>query len=320
MMKTRKPHTKAGLSRKKRMLADICRSRYIYIMTLPGVIALILFSYMPIYGILIAFKDFSFRKGILSSPWTGMNGFGYFAGLFREPEFWNATRNTVLISIGRILIEFPIPIILAILMNELSVKKFKRTVQSVLYFPNFISWVIIGSMVFSIFSVNNGVINNLLSRITGTRINFLVDSTFFIVLLFFTSIWKGSGYGMIIYLAAITNIDNELYEAATIDGCGRFKRMWHVTLPGISVIIVTMLILAVGNMMNAGFDQIFNLYNSMVYDVADIIDTYVYRLGMRQLFYSQATAVGLFKSVINFMLLLGVNYVCKHINGTGIYM
>ena len=319
-MKTRKPHTKAGLSRKKRMLADICRSRYIYIMTLPGVIALILFSYMPIYGILIAFKDFSFRKGILSSPWTGMNGFGYFAGLFREPEFWNATRNTVLISIGRILIEFPIPIILAILMNELSVKKFKRTVQSVLYFPNFISWVIIGSMVFSIFSVNNGVINNLLSRITGTRINFLVDSTFFIVLLFFTSIWKGSGYGMIIYLAAITNIDNELYEAATIDGCGRFKRMWHVTLPGISVIIVTMLILAVGNMMNAGFDQIFNLYNSMVYDVADIIDTYVYRLGMRQLFYSQATAVGLFKSVINFMLLLGVNYVCKHINGTGIYM
>ncbi len=305
------------LTPKRRLLREIYRSRYIYLMALPGVIAIFLFSYMPFYGILMAFKDFSYKKGIMGSPWVGLE---HFYTVMSDPEFWTVTRNTLLISVGRILIEFPVPIILAILMSELMAHRFKRVVQSVLYFPHFISWVIIGSMVFSLFSVNNGVVNNLLFQLTGRRINFLVDSTFFIVLLFTTSIWKGAGYSMILYLAAITNIDSELYEAATIDGCGRVKRMWHITLPGMNVMVVTMLILAVGGIMNAGFDQIFNLYNSMVYDVADIIDTYVYRLGMNKLYYSEATAVGLFKSVINFALLMSVNALCKRINGTGIYM
>ncbi len=304
------------LTRPRRLMRQMVRSRYIYLMALPGVIAIFLFSYMPFYGITLAFKDFSY-KGIANSPWVGMK---HFINIMGDAEFWNVTRNTVLISLGRILIEFPVPIILAILMSELTATRFKRVVQSVLYFPNFISWVIIGSIVFSIFSVSNGAVNNLLYQITGKRINFLVDSNFFIVLLFTTSIWKNAGYSMILYLAAITNIDNELYEAATIDGCGRLKRMWHITLPGINVMVVTMLILAVGGIMNAGFDQIFNLYNSMVYDVADIIDTYVYRLGMRKLYYSQATAVGLFKSVINFALLMGVNMLSKRVSGTGIYM
>ncbi len=294
--------------------------RYIYLMMLPGLIFLLIFSYIPIYGIILAFKDFSFRKGILMSPWADQYGMAYFIELFKDAKFWEVTRNTVLISLGRILIEFPVPIILAILMNEVRIKWFKKTVQSVLYFPYFISWVIIGSMVFNLFSVNRGAVNTILFQITGQKINFLIDDTFFIVLLFVSSIWKSAGYSMILYMAAITNIDVELYDAATIDGCNRFQKMRYITLPGISVMIITMLILATGNIMNAGFDQIFNLYNSNVYDVADIIDTYIYRIGLRDLNFSLGTAVGLFKSVINFGLLMGVNMVCKRINGTGIYM
>lgn len=294
--------------------------RYIYLMMLPGLIFLLIFSYIPIYGIVLAFKDFSFRKGILMSPWADQYGMAYFIELFKDAKFWEVTRNTVLISLGRILIEFPVPIILAILMNEVRIKWFKKTVQSVLYFPYFISWVIIGSMVFNLFSVNRGAVNTILFQITGQKINFLIDDTFFIVLLFVSSIWKSAGYSMILYMAAITNIDVELYDAATIDGCNRFQKMRYITLPGISVMIITMLILATGNIMNAGFDQIFNLYNSNVYDVADIIDTYIYRIGLRDLNFSLGTAVGLFKSIINFGLLMGVNVVCKRINGTGIYM
>lgn len=298
----------------------IWQHRYIYLMMLPGLIFLLIFSYIPIYGIVLAFKDFSFRKGILMSPWADQYGMAYFIELFKDAKFWQVTRNTILISLGRILIEFPVPIILAILMNEVRIKWFKKTVQSVLYFPYFISWVIIGSMVFNLFSVNRGAVNTILFQITGQKINFLIDDTFFIILLFVSSIWKSAGYSMILYMAAITNIDVELYDAATIDGCNRFQKMRYITLPGISVMIITMLILATGNIMNAGFDQIFNLYNSNVYDVVDIIDTYIYRIGLRDLNFSLGTAVGLFKSIINFGLLMGVNVVCKRINGTGIYM
>ena len=294
--------------------------RYIYLMMLPGLLFLLIFSYIPIGGIVLAFKDYKFNKTFLEMPWADMHGFAYFMELFRDDKFWEVTRNTVLISLGRILIEFPVPIILAILMNEVRVKWFKKTVQSVLYFPYFISWVIIGSMVFNLFSVNRGAVNTILFQLTGEKINFLIDDTFFIILLFATSIWKSAGYSMILYMAAITNIDVELYDAATIDGCNRFQKMRYVTLPGISVMVLTMLILATGNIMNAGFDQIFNMYNSNVYYVADIIDTYIYRVGLRELNFSTGIAVGLFKSIINFGLLMGVNMVCKRINGTGVYM
>lgn len=304
----------------RRLRNEIYKNRYVYLLMLPGIVFLFIFCYVPIYGILIAFKDFSFKKGILLSPWTDMSGFAHFYNIFKDAKFWEVTKNTVLISLGRIIIEFPVPIILALLFNELRQKHFKKFIQSVLYFPYFISWVIIGSMVFSLFSVNRGAVNAILYNITGQKINFLIDSKFFLVLLFTTSIWKNAGYSMIIYLAAITNIDLELYDAATIDGCNRFQKIWYVTLPGISVIIITLLILAVGNVMNAGFDQIFNLYNSNVYDVADIIDTYIYRIGLGDMNFSLGAAVGLFKSVINFALLLTVNGICKRINGTGIYL
>ena len=299
---------------------ELWKHRYIYFMMLPGLIFLFIFSYVPIYGVVLAFKDFSIRKGILASPWTDMNGMAHFSELFGDAKFWEVTKNTVLISIGRILIEFPVPIILAVLMNEIRLRRFKRVTQSVLYFPYFISWVIISSMVFNLFSVNRGAVNSMLFELTGQKINFLIDDNFFLVLLFTSSIWKNAGYSMILYMAAITGINVELYDAATIDGCNRFQKMRYVTLPGISVMIITMLILATGNMMNAGFDQIFNLYNSNVYSVADIIDTYIYRVGLNDWNFSLGTAVGLFKSVINFGLLMGVNTICRRVNGTGIYM
>lgn len=305
--------------RNSRQGKRIWQNRYNYLMMLPGLLVLFIFSYVPIYGLVLAFKDYSFRKGILGSDWADMNGLEHFVKLFKEKDFWNVTWNTVLISLGRIIIEFPVPIIFAVLMNEVRSKKFKKTVQSVMYFPYFISWVIIGSMVFSLFSYNRGAVNEVIYKLTGQRFNFLINDTFFITMLFVSSIWKSAGYSMILYMAAITNINEELYDAATIDGCNRFQKIRYVTLPGISVMIVTMLILACGGIMNAGFDQIFNLYNSSVYDVADILDTYIYRIGLRELNFSIGTAVGLFKSVINFVLLLVVNRICKKINGTGIY-
>jgi putative aldouronate transport system permease protein len=308
---------KAGRAKLKR---EIIRHRYVYLLMIPGIVCLFIFAYIPIYGIVMAFKDFSFRSGILGSPWADTYGFYHFVNLFNDPKFWEVTRNTVFISLGRILFEFPIPIFLAVFFNELRLKRFKRFTQSVMYFPYFISWVIIGSMVFNLFSYNTGAVNTMLDGLFGIRINFLIDRTFFLVLIFLSSIWKNAGYAMILYLAAITNIDVELYDAATIDGCGRLQKIRYVTLPGISVMITTLLILSVGNIMNAGFDQIFNLYNPNVYSVADIIDTYVYRTGLRDMEFSIGAAVGLFKSIINFALLISVNALCKHMNGTGIYM
>ncbi len=317
-----KKNTKEGVrvnGRKNSLGRRVWDNRFNYLMMLPGLIVIFIFSYVPIYGLVLAFKDYSFRGGILGSDWADMNGMAHFFELFKEKDFWNVTGNTIFISIGRIIIEFPVPIIFAVLMNEVRSKKFKKSVQSVMYFPYFISWVIIGSMVFSLFSYNRGIVNELLVKITGNKINFLVDDTFFIILLFVTSIWKSAGYSMILYMAAITNIDSDLYDAATIDGCNRLQKIWHVTIPGISVMIVTMLILACGGIMNAGFDQVFNLYNSSVYDVADILDTYIYRSGLVDMNFSMGIAVGLFKSVINFVLLISVNAICRRINGTGIY-
>ncbi len=287
-----------------------------YVMMIPVVVFFLIFCYFPMYGIVIAFKDYYPTRGILGSPWVGVD---HFEWIFNAPEFTRALRNTVVISLLKLVCCFPVPVILALLLNEVPFLRFKKAIQTAVYLPYFISWVIISSTIYTLLSVNGGVINNILMVLGLDRVNFLTNSAYFYPILILAEIWKGAGWGTVIYISAISGVNPELYEAATLDGCGRFRKMRYITLPCIMPIIVVMFILQVGNIMNAGFDSIFNLYNPAIYDVSDILDTYAYRIGISQGLVERGAALGLFKTIINFVLLLGANFIVKKFNGTGIY-
>ena len=268
------------------------------------------------YGIILAFKDFRPSKGILGSDWVGLE---HFRMLFAAtPEFGRAIKNTIVISVLKLCFCFPAPIILALFLNEVSSKGFKKGIQTAVYFPNFISWVIFGNIVYQIFGVD-GLINNVLGNMGISPKDFMSNSANFYPILIVTTIVKEAGWGTIIYMSGISSISPELYEAAKVDGCGRFRLMWHVTVASLMPIITIMFLIAVGNLMNVGFDPIFNLYNKAIYDVADIIDTYVYRIGLAEGQFDLATAVGLFKTIINFVLIIAANFIVKKVNGYGIY-
>jgi putative aldouronate transport system permease protein len=285
------------------LLKRMWKWRYMYLFILPTLIFFIVFSYVPYYGLQIAFKDFKLFAGMEASPWVGLQ---YFKEFFNSPDFGRLLRNTLLISIYRIIFGFPMPILFALLLNEVRHTWYKRIIQTVTYFPNFLSWVVYAGIIL-VFISPTGVVNALLKAAGATQIQILTSSTYFVPMLIVTDILKGFGFGAIIYLAALSNIDPQLYEAAAIDGAGKLRQTWHVTLPGIRSTIVVMLILALGGVMNAGFDQIFQLYNSSVQEVADIIDTFVYRIGLQSAQYSLGTAVGLFKGVIGFILIYTAN-------------
>lgn len=301
---------------KKPLLKRMRKNWQMYLMMVPLVVFLLVFSYYPMYGIIIAFKNYLPSKGIMGSEWTG---FEHFTALFALSEFPQAFRNTLIISLLSLLFCFPAPIILSLLLNEVNTKWFKKFVQTGIYLPNFISWVIIGGLVASLLSYSTGAVNNVLAGLGLSRVEFLADPKYFYGILIISQILRDAGWGTIIYIAAITNIDPGLYEAARIDGCKRFKATVHITIPCIMPIIVIMFVQAVGGVLNSNFDAIFNLYNPTVYSVADVIDTLVYRTGIDKGEFERATAIGLFKTVINFILLLGANAIVKKINGYGIY-
>jgi putative aldouronate transport system permease protein len=301
--------SKAALSlergtRRKNTLRAVVRNRYIYALLAPGMIWYAVFCYGPMYGVQLAFKEFMYNKGIWGSPFVGLQKFEY---IIHDDMFWRAFRNTVSISFGSILFTFIVPIVLAILINELSDGRFKKVLQTVFTLPHFFSWIIISGIVMNLLNYN-GAVNNLLAAIGIEKIGFLGTPDLFRPLLYASSIWKEAGWGTIIYLAAISSIDPTLYEAAVVDGANRFHRIRFITWPGIQSTVIILLILSVGGVMNAGFDQIFNLYNPTVYDKGDIIDTYIYRVTFQSIAdFGFSTAVGLFKSVINLTLLLSAN-------------
>lgn len=301
---------------KQNILKHIWQHRFIYVLVLIPLLFYVIFSYLPMYGIIIAFKDYMYNKGILASPWVGLDNF---ERIFKLPYFYTVLKNTLFISFGRIIIEFPAPILVALLLNELKFNRLKRFFQTVYTFPNFISWVAVSGIIFTFFS-STGVINTALQTIGKDSFEVLNDQSRFLVLLFTSSIWKSAGWGAIIYLAAMSSINNELYEAAVIDGASRFKQFLHVTWPGILPTVTVMLILSLGNVMNAGFDQIFNLYNPLVKDSVDILDTYIYRITFGEgASFSFSASIGLFKSVINFILLITVNRIAKSMGQQGLY-
>lgn len=272
----------------------------LHLLMLPGVALLFLFNYLPLYGILIAFKDFIPSKGIWDSPWVGLT---YFNFMLELPDVWQVTRNTIVIAGLKILLGFPIPIIFALLLNEVRKAWFKRGVQTIIYLPNFLSWVIIAGLILDVFSLG-GIVNSTLQLIGIEPFYYLGDNRTFPWIIILTDIWKNFGWGTVIYLAALTGIDPSLYESAVIDGAGRWKQTRHITIPGIVPIILLTGILSLGNILNAGFEQIFNLYNPLVMESGDIIDTYVYRVAFNEANWSLSTMVGLLKSVVNAILIV----------------
>jgi putative aldouronate transport system permease protein len=281
----------------------------LHLMILPGLIILFIFHYLPMAGIIIAFQKFIPAKGLFGNQkWIGLDNFRY---VFQLPNFSNVIWNTVNISLMKIVLGIVIPIVFAILLNEIKNSGLKRSIQTAIYLPHFLSWVILGGILIDILSPSDGLANRVIKLLGFKSIFFLGDNKWFQQTMVITDTWKEFGYGTIVYLAAITGIDQALYEAAKIDGANRWKQVVHVTLPGMKMVIVLLLLLSLGKLLNAGFDQIFNLYSPPVYQSGDIIDTFVYRIGILDAQFGVATAVGLFKSVIS-LIFISVSYYCAY--------
>ena len=299
--------------RRKKFWAAIRKDKLLYFMAIPGIIYFILFHYVPMAGLYMAFVKYNIYKGFAASPFVG---FANFEKLFNMYGFPEALRNTMVISFMKILIGFPLPIIFAIALNEINNKYFKKITQTVVCLPHFISWIVVQGLLYTLFSSSTGVIVDL-ARIVGYEgkiVNLLASKEHFQGLIVVSDIWKTFGYGSILYIATITSIDQELYEAAKIDGAGKLKQIWHVTLPGLRSTIVIMLIMRVGNILNAGFDQIYAISNDMVTEVAEILDTFVFKLGITRQDFSRATAAGMFKSVIGLVMVLITNAIVRKID------
>ncbi|GIO93979.1 ABC transporter permease [Paenibacillus lactis] len=303
----------------KSLWARMVEHKYMYLLVFPLLVFYILFEYVPLYGLQLAFKEFNFAEGVWGSEWIGLANF---QEIFLLDDFWTAFRNTVIIALGRLIFEFPVPIVVALLLNEVRTARLKKFYQVVYTFPHFLSWVIVSGILVN-FLGSFGVLNQLLDMAGFEKVSLLVDPESFRGLLFGSSIWKDMGWGTIIYLAAIAGINPSLYEAASIDGANRFHQMRYITWPSLKSTVVILLILQIGNTMSSGgsgFDQIFNLYNPAVYEKADILDTYVYRrtfsVGDS---YGTSTAVGLFKSIINLALLVAANRAAKRLGQDGLY-
>lgn len=300
---------------KKRLSYYLKRDYLLYLMLVIPVAYILTFKYAPMYGIQIAFKNYNIFEGINSSPW---NQFETFKQIFSSKQFFQVVRNTIVLNGLDLIVGFPAPIILAILLNELIWTKFKRASQTILYLPHFLSWVIIGGIVAQLFSPT-GMLNSLIVDLGGKSFPFLTDKFVWVGTYVFVGLWQNAGWGTILYLAAMTGIDHQLYEAAEADGAGRLRKIWHITLPGIRPTIVILLILQLGNIMAINFDRPFNIQNNLVMDFGDVISTYVYRVGIQTADFSLGTAVGLFQSVICMIFLLSSNFISRKLGDDGIW-
>ena len=293
------------------------RQRYAQLLVIPGIIWMLIFCYVPMYGSIIAFKSYNVRLGIFGSPWVGL---AHFEELFTGGRFALLMRNTISISLLGMMFGFPVPIIFALLLNELKNKYFKKTIQTISYLPYFISWVVLGSIFLTGLS-REGIINEMLLKfgLVTAPVRFMQTESYFWPILIITSIWKNFGYNAVIYLAAISSIDQEMYEASIVDGANRFQRVMHITLPSIKTVIAITFIFGMSGIMSSNFDQVFVLRNNVVKNVADVLDTYTFDMGVSQGRYSYATATGLFKSVVAVIMLLITNYSAKKLTGSSLF-
>lgn len=298
-----------------RTLTKMWNYKWIYLMLLPVIVYYIVFKYIPMYGVTIAFKDYNIFKGVLGSPWCGLD---VFRKIMSNKNFWEAIVNTLLLNVLTLMVSFPLTIIVSLMLNEVMSTKFKKITQSVLYLPHFISWVVVAGIATNLFSQQGGTVNQILESLGMSPVPFLSENGWWVFTYVVCSVWKEIGWGTIIYLAALTGVDESLYEAAYLDGATKFQRLIYITLPSIKSVIVTMLILQISKMMTIGLDAPLLLGNKKVIGVSEVISTYTYRLGIERAKYSDSTAIGLFQSVINIIILLAADKFAKAIGEDGI--
>jgi len=303
-------------NRRAELWRRIKKNKLIYLMILPGILYFLIYKYLPMYGLIIAFQDYKPYLGISGSEWVG---FEHFKRLFSEPDFWMIFGNTLFLFLLQLVIFFPIPIILALMLNEVRNHAFKRTVQTIIYIPHFMSWVIIVSICYVILTLDGGVVNGILESLGFQQINFLLSDEWFRPMYILQVIWREAGWGTIIFLAAIAAVDPQLYEAARMDGANRLQQMIHITLPAIKSVIVVLLILKIGDVLELGFEHIYLLLNSSNRNVAEIFDTYVYTTGLQQGQFSYSTAVGFFKGIVGLVLVMFANWLAKKSGEEGVY-
>lgn len=307
---------KLGVMNKRNILRTMYRYRWFYVMMLPSLAYFIIFQYGPMVGVVIAFQDYNLMKGIFGSEFVGLK---HFYTIFDSPDIIRTIRNTLIISFYRIVFNMFPDLIFALLLNEIRVFWFKRMVQTITYGPHFLSWVVVYGIAFAFLAPDSGLVNQTIRDFGGSSIDFLTSKELFRSILISSDIWKNTGFGAIIYLAALATVDPTLYEAAVVDGANRWRQIWHITLPGVANVFILLLILRIGHILDAGFEQIYIFYNSRVYEVADIIDTWVFRRGLEHFDFSVATAVGFFKGVIGLILVVGVNSLAKRLGQSSIW-
>jgi putative aldouronate transport system permease protein len=316
LLPTESAATQPIVAAKKPLAIRIWKERWLYLFMLPGLLYFIIYKYVPMWGMLMAFKNYQPHLGLWASEWVG---FKHFQRFFTEPEFMMLLKNTVIIAVLDLVIFFPVTIILALMLNEVRKSVFKRTIQTFVYVPHFLSWVVVVGIFYIIFGTEGGIINAILEKLGFGSIDFLTNSEWFRPMIVLQMIWKDAGWGTVIFLAALAGVDSNLYEAASMDGASRWRQLWHVTLPSIRSVIVILLILRLGNFLDLGFEQIFLMVNALNREVGEVFDTYVYRVGMQQGQFSYSAAVGLFKSAVAFVLVLGANWLAKKFGEEGVY-
>ncbi|MGG6312869.1 ABC transporter permease [Paenibacillus macerans] len=300
----------------KKTAVYVLRHWQLYALLVLPLIYFVLFKYGPMYGVTIAFKDFNLFQGVAGSPWVGLD---VFAEVFRMPGFYTALRNTFMLNLLDLLVSFPAPIVLALMLNEVRSRWFKRISQTILYLPHFISWIILGGIMYQVFATDSGIINLLLARFDLDPVPFLTDKYYWLITYLAAGVWQSAGWGTIIYLAAIAGVNKDLYEAAAVDGAGRFQQMRHVTLPGIRTTMIVLLILKIGEIVQIGFDRPYVIGNVIVKDFSEVLSTFVYKAGMEGMQFSLATAVGFFQAVVGLVFLLSANAISKKITEKGIF-
>ncbi|MFE5317705.1 ABC transporter permease [Paenibacillus sp. NPDC056579] len=295
---------------------DLIRDRWLYLILFPGILYFIIFKYVPMWGLVMAFQDYKPHLGFAGSPWVGLKHFERF---FSEPQFWMLFRNTIILAVYNLVFFFPLPIVLALMLNEVRKEAFKRFAQTLLYLPHFVSWVVAVGIFYILFTTEGGIVNEMIARLGMEKIPFLLSEDWFRTMIISQSIWKEAGWGTIIFLAALSGVDLQLYEASRMDGAGRWRQLWHITLPAIRSTIVILFILRLGSFLDTGFEHIFLMLNSMNREVGEVFDTYVYLKGLTQAQYSYSAAVGMFKSLVGLVLVLGANWLAKKFGEEGVY-
>ena len=310
--KSKSIQSRGGLTK----LQLLSRDKWLYFLLVPGLIYFALFKYLPMWGVALAFKDYSPFLGFWESDWAG---FTHFKNFFTNPDFFRLLRNTLILALYDIVFFFPAPIILSLMLNEIRINFFKKSIQTLVYVPHFMSWVIIASISYVFLTTSGGAINEIVSFVTGEKISFLSHPDWFRPMIIGQIIWKETGWGTVIFLAALAGVSSEQYEAAIVDGAGRFRRMWHVTLPSLRGVIVILLILRLGNFLDTGFQQIYLMTNALNRGVGEVFDTYVYLMGITQGAFSYSTAVGLFKALVGIVLIYGSNWFAKRMGQSGFF-